>query len=72
MNEKGLYHKYTVTRTDGRDKKGEKHYGCAYFVLDLTHDEHAIPALQAYATSVEAENPQLAIELRNFIWELSK
>ena len=72
MSKKGLYHKYNVTRTDGRDKNGEKHYGCAYFVLDLTHDEHAIPALQAYAASVKTENPQLAIEINDFLWELSK
>ena len=59
----GLYNKFTVTRTDGKSEPGEKHDGCDYFVLDLTHDPHAIPALVAYAASCETDYPLLARDL---------
>lgn len=45
------------------DSVGGKHFRCDYFVLDLTHDEHAIPALQAYAQSCQEEYPLLAADL---------
>lgn len=60
----GLYNKFHVTRADGTSSPGEKHYGCDYFVLDVTHDKHAIQALLAYADSCEAEYPLLARDLR--------
>ena len=44
----GLLGKFHVERTDGRSAKGEKHDGCDYFVLDLTHDPLAFPAIAAY------------------------
>lgn len=50
---RGLYEKFTVRRTDGRDQSGEKHEGCRYFVLDLDHDPLAFPALKAYADAAE-------------------
>ncbi len=50
---KGLIGKFTVTRNDGKDAPGEKHDGCAYFVLDLTHDPFAIPAIETYAYHAE-------------------
>ena len=49
--EMGLYNKFKVERVDGKSAKGKKHDGCEYFVLDLTHDPHAIPALEAYKES---------------------
>jgi len=61
---KGLYEKFTVTRNDGRSAAGEKHNGCQYFVLDLDHDPHALPALAAYAQSCAADYPELAADLR--------
>lgn len=65
---KGLYRKYSVERTDGKDDKpGDKHFSCCLFVLDLTHDEHAIPAIQAYIESCKSEYPQLAADLRDKI-----
>ena len=65
---KGLYDKFTVTRTDGQDKKkDDKHYRCDYFVLDLTHDKHAMVAIHAYAKSVIDEDVQLAIDLLVFV-----
>lgn len=47
----GIYRKFIVTRTDGASSAGKKHYGCRYFVLDVDHDPHSIPALMAYAKS---------------------
>lgn len=60
---RGLYHKFNVERTDGSSEPGRKHDGCEYFVLDLMHDKHAIPALQAYARSILREYPLLADDL---------
>jgi hypothetical protein len=51
QRERGLYDKFVVRRTDGGSHLGQKHFDCAYFVLDLTHDKHAIAALEAYAVS---------------------
>ncbi len=61
--DRGLYDKFYVERRDGKSAAGEKHYGCDYFVLDLTHDPHAIPALRAYAASCLKEYPLLADDL---------
>ena len=62
---RGLYDKYEeIRRTDGSsDSSDEKHYQCDYFVLDLTHDPHAWPALKAYADSCRADYPLLAADL---------
>jgi len=51
----GLIGKFNVSRVDGSDAPGGRHEGCRYFVLDMTHDKHAIPALRAYAESCEAD-----------------
>ena len=59
----GIYNKFTVTRTDGTDAPGEKHDGCDYFVIDVTHDRHAAAALLAYAHSCADEKPELARDL---------
>ncbi len=56
---RGLYGKFWVRRTDGRHVPGEKHDGCDYFVLDLTHDPHAIPAIRAYADSCGRDGYEL-------------
>ena len=61
----GLYGKFIVTRTDGKSEPGQKHDGCDYFVLDLTHDPFALHALDAYARWCQQEYPQLARDLRN-------
>ena len=61
---RGLYGKFYIERTDGKSAPGEKHHGCDYFVLDLTHDPHAGPALRAYAESCAEEYPLLAADLR--------
>ena len=64
---RGFYEKFIVARTDGASAEGMKHHGCKYFVLDLTHDRHAIPAIIAYAESCAAEYPQLASDLIKLI-----
>ncbi len=60
---RGLYRKFKIERTDGRSEPGEKHDGCEYFVLDIDHDPHALPALKAYADSCRAAFPKLANDL---------
>ena len=60
---RGVYEKFIVRRTDGKHRPGQKHDGCVYFVLDLDHDKHAIPALEAYAASCRAEYPDLARDI---------
>lgn len=66
---KGLYNKFIVQRTDGQNAEGQKHHGCDYFVLDLTHDKHALPALLAYAEACQEEHPLLAKDLYKKIEE---
>lgn len=61
--ERGLYRKYDITRTDGSSGPGGKHHNCTYFVLDLTHDPYAIPALQAYAEACKESHPALSRQL---------
>lgn len=60
---RGLYGKFIVYRTNGSSGAGGKHEKCFYFVLDLDHDKHAIPALRAYAASCAVEFPALAGDL---------
>lgn len=60
---RGLYAKYRVMRNDGSSEKGGRHEHCEYFVLDLSHDPHAIPALRAYAESCQMDFPFLARDL---------
>jgi hypothetical protein len=62
--ERGIYRKYEVRRVS--DPTG-KHDDCDYYVLDPTHDPFAIPAMRAYASACEAEYPQLAADLREWI-----
>lgn len=63
MRKKGLYEKFTVTRTDERSEPGEKHHGCRYFVLDLDHDPFAWAAIEAYEVACASTYPSLAIDL---------
>lgn len=61
---RGIYEKFKVERIDGKQRKGEKHHGCQYFVLDIDHDPHALPAIRAYAESCSISHPNLANDLR--------
>ena len=67
--ERGLYGKFTVGREDGRDLPGRDRERADYFVLDLTFDPFAIPALRAYADACEGEYPALAADLRKKLAE---
>jgi len=64
---RGLYKKFNITRTDGSSEPGGKHHDCEYFVLDMDHDEHARAAIKGYVHSLEAsdEYPHLAADLRH-------
>ena len=63
---RGLFRKFNVSRIDGSDVSGEKHDGCEYFVLDLTHDPFAHAALLAYADRAsEAGYTKLSEDLYN-------
>lgn len=66
---RGLYGKFRVERVDGSDKAGGKHDGCDYFVLDLTHDPHAIPAIKAYIASCNKDYRLLADDLVRILWK---
>ena len=61
----GLYHKFNVSRVDGQSTLGQKHFGCSYFVLDLTHDPHARKAILAYIEACKDDHPLLAQDLRD-------
>ena len=66
----GIYEKFKIERTDGESFIGGKHDGCDYFVLDITHDVHAIPALKAYAKSARQDGyEQLADDIEAKIEE---
>lgn len=68
------YHdKYTVIRNDGTDRPGEKHDGCQYFVLDLTHDAAARDALKFYANRcADGGRMQLANSLDDVLAEIER
>jgi len=61
--DRGLYRKYYVKRLN--DPTG-KHDKCFHFVLDLTHDPFAMPAIKAYADACRGRYPILAKELESF------
>jgi len=69
---RGIYNKFFVARVDGSDGPGEKHDGCDYFVLDITHDRYARPALVAYANACRDEYPLLAADLDGKVAALDK
>ena len=67
-----LIRKYDVSRTDGTDAPGHKHDGCEYFVLDLTHDPYAAPALAAYAAACLRTHPRLASNLQMVVSRIGR
>jgi len=60
---RGIYTKYYVSRIDKSDQPGGIHYGCEYYVLDLTYDKYAKVAIAAYADACKTELPALAVDL---------
>ena len=69
-DKRGLYQKYTVKRTDGRDALGERHHGCKYLVLDLTHDKYARIAAVYYAQRIINVNPTFSKELYDWATDI--
>lgn len=63
----GMYDKFTVIRNDGQSEQWQKHFGCDYFVLDLTHDKYALRALRTYAEACQVEYPLLAADLMHIL-----
>ncbi len=63
----GFYNKYEVNRRDGLDKECDKHFNCKYFVIDLTHDHFAIPAMKSYADACKDAYPNLYIDIQDWI-----
>lgn len=59
----GVYRKFNVSRTDGRDQPGGDRHGAEYFVLDVTHDKFAKAALAAYAAACRGDYPSLADDM---------
>jgi hypothetical protein len=55
----GLDNRYVVTKSNG----GPTDPNADYFVLRLDKDEHAIPAIQAYAEQIKYVNKQLSDEI---------
>lgn len=66
--DQGLIDKFKVERLTP-SRRNIEHDGCFYFVLDLTHDAAAGPALMAYADQIEDQYPKLAGELRQKVKE---
>lgn len=60
----GLYRKFEVHRTDGRDQPGGDRHGAQYFVLDLTYCPYARRAASVYADNIAGQYPQVADEMR--------
>lgn len=61
----GLYGKFRVERSDGRDRPGGDKADAEYFVLDYVNDPHARIAVRAYIDSLKGsgDEPQLAADL---------
>lgn len=59
----GVYGKFAVRRVDGRDAPGGDRHGADYFVLDVTHDRFAKPALAAYVQACAGDYALLAQDL---------
>jgi hypothetical protein len=57
----GFEARFIVRRTDGEPCRAT----ARYIVLDYACDPHAWEALDAYAASIEAKNPQMAADLRD-------
>jgi hypothetical protein len=56
----GFEARFNVERLDGKPCREEAHY----IVLDYAGDPHAKAALAVYADSIEADNPQMAADVR--------
>jgi len=58
----GFEDRFRVTRTDGKAIDSSRRY---LVIAYDGSDRHAASAISAYAASIEAENPQMAADLRD-------
>ena len=65
IDNKGIYDKFHVSRTDG-DPTG-KHANCGYFVLDPAHDPAAFAALECYIAAAWDERPELVGDISTWL-----
>jgi hypothetical protein len=56
----GFEDRFRVTRTDGKSIRDT----ARYLVLNYAEDPHAKKAIEAYADSIESENPSMAADMR--------
>ena len=63
----GYYHKYDVKRVDEGGNEDIVHEACDFFVLDLTHDVHAVKALRQYRDAMVGVNMDLARDLTDIL-----
>ena len=63
MKDAGVYRKFEVRRTDGRDGPGGDRQDAEYFVLDVVHDKFAKAALLSYSYACRTEYPKLAEDM---------
>lgn len=66
-DQRPLFNKYRVERTDGSSAPGGKHHDCPSFVLDIAHDPFARPAIAAYADACRGAYPGLATDLLRWV-----
>jgi len=64
--QKGLYGKYKIEKTDGTAV--DPH--AIYFTLRLDTDKHARAAIRAYIASCKEEEPELAKDLEKVLEEM--
>lgn len=60
LGDTGFHQKFHVSRVDGQSAPGERHDGCAYFVLDLDHDPFSVAAMLVYGVACKETQPELA------------
>lgn len=62
---RGLHKKYNVRRQDGNTEPEAE-----YLVLRLDTDKHARAAAFEYAKACEGDNPELAQDIRDKVWDI--
>lgn len=69
--DRGLYAKFKVTRSDGSSRKGRRHEGCSYYVLDLDHDPYSIAALLTYSDACAETFPALSDDIKRKVEQIT-
>lgn len=66
MEQRGLYGKYEIRKTNGEELDPK----AVYFVLRIDTDPYARVALRTYIETCRAENPELAEDLDELMLKL--